>query len=125
MAKKLTNQENTDMSIKINLSVLDRIHFPALMPLRGSMAENALAEALSKRVIFTPAEIMEYKIALLPDGRTIWNQGKAKLREFRFEKFEMILIQAGVRMHDEGRSIPRDANSLAEKLLSINVNDKA
>src|SRR5450759_5862098 len=98
MVKKEIKTKEVDMATKVVLSVMDRIHFPSLLPQSGSIVEMELSENLSKRISFTPEEIKEVEMANLPDGRIVWNAAKAKLREFRFENFEITLIQEGIRI---------------------------
>ena len=107
--------------VKVVLSVEERLYFPALKLPHGSMVENDMASALIARVAMTEAEKKDYEMEGLPDGRISWNQQKAKLREFMFESYEILLIQQGIKMLDERKAIPSFANALAKKLLDVTV----
>ena len=112
------------MATKVVLSVMDRIHFPSILPQAGSIVEMELSENLSKRISFAPEEIKEVEMANLPDGRIVWNAAKAKLREFRFENFEITLIQEGIRILDEKKQIQPSNLNLAKRFKGINIKTK-
>ena len=116
-----TEKPQEDMTIKLILSVAERLNMSVLKLPKGSMVENDMANAILKRIELTEGEKKEFAIVELPDGRIAWDSGKAKLREFRLESYEMRLIQQGVKMLDEMKSIPGFANELAKKILEIKV----
>lgn len=112
------------MTTKVIMSVIERIHFSSILPRNGSIVEMELAENLSKRIAFLPTEIEEFEIVNLPDGRITWNILKAKLREFRFESFEITLIQEGVRILDGKKLIEPFNLDLAKKFRAIVIKPK-
>lgn len=122
--KKTENKTQEDTMIKLVLTVNERLNMPALKLPNGSIVENDMADAVLKRFELTEAEKKEYEVIALPDGRVAWNSAKAKLREFRLESYEMLLLQTGVRMLDERKAIPNYANGLAKKLLEVKVKGK-
>lgn len=111
-------------TIKLVLTVPERLSMPALKIPQGSIVENDMADAILKRLELTEAEKKEYDVIALPDGRVAWNPEKAKAREFRFETYEMLLIQSGVKIHDERKTIPGHVNELAKKILEVKVKAK-
>lgn len=121
--KKVIKTEE-EMTIKVNLSVFERIHFAELLPRSGSRSEMSLAETLTKRVGFTAQEIEEFKIVALSEKRVGWSAEKAKLREFRFETFEILFIQQGAKYLDDSKQLTADNYKLADRLLAIAVKTK-
>ena len=115
--------ESPKASIKIKLSVRDRIHFYLLSPLQGSRVENALSQSINKRIDFTPEEKKEMEIIPLQGGRVVWNSSKEKSKDFFFEPHEILLIQQGINQRDAAKSIPNDpsVNDLADRLMGVNV----
>ena len=125
MAKKIIPTKDEEMTvIKLALSLGERMNFNTIFPLEGSIAENALGEALSKRVDFSPAEIKEWQISVFPDGKYSFNPQKAQPREFRFEPFEILYIQQGARFLEMDKKLRPFNYKLAERILSIKVKAK-
>jgi len=122
--KKTIEKKEEDMLIKVNLSVLDRIHFESILPVQGSLSEMDLAEKLVNKVDFSDAEKKEYSIARLPNGMVAYNPQKNELRQFRFESFELLYIQQGINEHDERKTLRRFNKDLAKKLRDIKVKAK-
>jgi hypothetical protein len=84
----------------------------------------ALCESLIKRIEISESEKKEFGLINLPDGQIVWEIKKAKLREFCFENFEMLLIQQGIRMHDESKTLLPENHNMARRLLAIMVKEK-
>jgi hypothetical protein len=85
---------------KINLAVVDRIYFPAILPQQGKTIEMMSVKLMAERVRFTPEEIEEYELKDNANGSVRWNQGKAREREFRFEDSEIEIIFKGAEILD-------------------------
>lgn len=109
--------------VKVVLSVRDRVHFQMLSLIQGSRIENALSQAINKRIDFTKEERKEMNIVSLPSGRTLWDSRKEKAREFIFEPHEVLLIQQGINQRDAAKMIlnDRDITDLADRLMSIKL----
>lgn len=124
MTKKI-KPEDQDMAIKVTLSVIERIHFPSIMPQRGNTVSLELGLSIKKRVSFTPEEVKEYSIIYLPDGRTFRKSEKDNvLREFRFENYELLHIQQGARFLDENGMVEERNLELVKKFLAIKIKTK-
>jgi hypothetical protein len=122
MKKEVKTSEN--MAIKVILSVPERVVFATLLPTEGSIVEMTLGKALIKRINLNEEEIKEYECVRLPDGRQTYNKLKAKLREFRFETFEILFIQQGARSLDRQKRLTPFNYELAERFLAIAVKTK-
>jgi hypothetical protein len=126
--KKAINglKEQTDMTIKVNLSVFERINFPSIMPSRGNTSAIELGLAIKRRIDFNAEEVKEYSIIKLPDGRTARNiEHDNKLREFRFEAYEILRIQEGARILEENEKVEERNLELVKKFMAIDVKRKA
>jgi hypothetical protein len=111
-------------TIKVILSVPERVNFPTIMPLEGSLAEVDLINNLNERIQLSEKEVEEFKFAWLPNGRFAYDPVKGVDGEFTFESFEILLIQQGIAMHDARKTLkPWNAN-LAKKFKAIRVTEK-
>jgi hypothetical protein len=123
MKKPTLKPTEEDMATKVILSVSERIHFPSIMPRSSNTAGIALGRAIKNRVMLTPDEIKEYDMRSLPDRRVAWNP-KAPAREFRFEDYELLHIQAGARFLEENELVEETNDELVKKFLAIVVKKK-
>lgn len=119
--KKIIEKKVDDMLIKVNLSVLDRIHFESILPVQGSLSELDLREKLVNKVDFSEKEKNDYMIERLPNGMVAYNAQKNELRQFNFESFELLYVQQGINEHDERKTLRPFNKELAKKLREIKV----
>ena len=112
------------MTIKVILTVPERVNFPSIMPLQGSLAEVDMINTLNERVKITEQEAEEYRYTTLLDGRFAYDATKARPREFTFESYEILLIQQGISSHDERKTLRPWNAELAKKIKAIQVKSK-
>lgn len=122
LGKKKDNPEVT--TVKFSMSITERLSLQHLKISKGSIIENEMADSILKKINFSESEIKEFKMSNEPDGKIYWDVTKAKNREFQFETYEVLLMQSGVRMHDEEHTIPSFANELAKRILGIELTTK-
>lgn len=121
--KKQQIKPAADTSIKMVLSVPERINFGSILPEDGDIVGLYLREALLKRVGFTQEEVKDYSIQWLDANQFKYNSLKPQ-REFRFEVFEMLFIQQGARVLNERKLLKPFNFRLAERMLAINIKSK-
>ena len=108
----------------IILSVSDRIGLPSLRLPQGSIVENDLADVIMERIKIADKEKEDIGFVLFPDGRCAWNPAYTADREYVFLSHEIRLLQQGIKFLDEKKAIPAPCNSLAKKILKINIDKK-
>lgn len=118
--KKGTIKPQPDTALKVSLSIPDRINFATILPVSGSIAENALGESLIKRISIPEAETKEAQLQFSGSGKFVYNP-MVKSKEFAFELHELLYIQQGARYHDTNKLLKPYNYKLAERLLSIKI----
>ena len=101
---------------KLNLSVLDRLMLPQLLPAQGGKIEMLLAISIATKVEFSPAEISEFGLKD-SNGSVSWTDGREAGFEFTPEQVE-ILKSASKRADDE-KKITRQNLALIVKIDSL------
>jgi hypothetical protein len=109
------------MAHKINLNIEERIHFPEILPGNGRLIEMEVVKNLTSRVRFSAKEIEEYELRDLKDGRVVWDEPKAKERQFQFEDSEILIIQKGIKTLDAQGRVTIFNLDLAKKFKAIKV----
>lgn len=104
---------------KLTLSVKDRLELPAIFPDKGGFIQQEIVESIKVLIRFTPAELEDYKLKDLPDGRIIWDNTKAKDCEFKFEDSAIEVMKKGVDNLDKNESIPSALFPLCKRIREI------
>ena len=104
----------------ISLSILDRLQLPMIYPQSGGLIEMDIVKSLQEKIRFKPAEIDEYELKDLSEGRVSWNKAKAKDKTFALEDSEIRVLQKGVDLLDKEQRITLDLVDLAKPIRDIN-----
>lgn len=101
---------------KINLSIIDRLILPQLLPQQGGKIEMLLANSLTKMIDFSPEEISEYGLKD-QNGYVTWSNGKEVDYEFTPEQVD--LLKSVSKRADEEGKITQQNLPLIEKIDNL------
>jgi len=97
----------------LNLSVLDRVKLPELLPQQGNKIEMILVNSIAKMTDFSPAEISEFAMRD-ESGLVSWKNGRDAEFEFTAEQVEV--LKSASRRADENKQVTRQNLPLIEKI---------
>ena len=100
----------------VNLSVLDRLMLPQLLPQQGGKIEILLANSIAKKIEFSASEISEFGLKD-ESGSVSWTNGSEATFEFTAEQVE--ILKSASKRADEEKKITRQNLLMIEKIDSL------
>jgi len=116
--KKKTVPKTPIESVKIELSIMDRVMLPTILLKKGSMADLEIVEDIKKKVEIGEEERKDIKFQQNQGGIT-WNVGKDKI--FTFSRAEIRCLKRSYGIADEAGEIIADALNLCRKIRDVKV----
>jgi hypothetical protein len=103
--------------METNLNCVERLVMLSIMPREGNFITLRMMRDIVARVGFSAAEIVEFGIEELSDGRVRWTQDVPTERPFTFAEAEVNLIKKALKKMDEDEKLNADSVSLYEKFM--------
>jgi len=104
---------------KVLLSIRERLELPSVLPERGAFVQQEIVDLIKKMIKFTAAEIEEFKMTDLPDGRTAWSVEAAKEVEYEFEDSFIEVMKKGVDQLDKAEAIHTSMFEMCKKIREL------
>ena len=92
---------------KINLTLLDRLIIPAILPKAGGLVEQVTQRGITAKIEFTPEEVEEFEMQDAEKG-VIFNPVKAKDIEIEFLQNEVDLLKKTANQLNEEHKITQE-----------------
>ena len=103
----------------LQLSVLERLQLPDILPKSGKIIEMELARGIIDKIRLGADEIGEYGIRDTADGRIMWNHDKARAKDVGLEEAEIKMLQGAIRIMDKEGRVTLELLPLVKRILEI------
>ena len=105
----------------LQLSVLERLQLPDILPKSGRIIAMELARCIIDKIRLGADEIGEYGIKDTADGRIMWNHDKARLKHVEFEDAEIKMLQGAIRVMDKEGRVTLELLPLVKRILGMEL----
>ena len=105
----------------LQLSVLERLQLPDILPKSGRIIEMELARGIIDKIRLGADEIGEYGLKDTSDGRITWNHKKARLKDVELEDAEIKMLQGAIRAMDKEGRVTMESLSLVKRILGMEL----
>ncbi len=105
----------------LQLSVLERLQLPDILPKTGKIIEMELARGIIDKIRLGADEIGEYGIRDTADGRIMWNHDKARLKDVELEEAEITMLQGAIRAMDKEGRVTLELLPLVKRILGMEL----
>lgn len=116
--KKKTAPKTPIESVKIKLSIMDRVMIPALLLKKGSMADLEITEDIKKKTEIKQEERKDIKFQQNKAGIT-WNVTRDKI--VTFSRAETRCLKRSYDIADEAGEIMADMLNLCRKIRDMKI----
>src|SRR5689334_15699486 len=99
----------------MNLSVLDRVLLPSLLPKRGRRIEMIICQSVLQLIEFSAEEVAEFELKDAENGAVVWKPSMAKDKEVCFSAEQLEVIKKGINEADMNGEISLQMLPLCDK----------
>lgn len=105
---------------------MERLQLPVMYPRSGGLIEMTIVRSMQEKIKFTPAEVEEYELKDLSDGRVAYNKAKTKDKDriFPLEDAEIKALLRGIDILDKEQQIPLEIVDLVKRIQDINKKEE-
>ncbi len=104
------------MTMKLNLSIRDRMALPLLMPKSYGLVDGEIIRDLKDRISIKSAEMQKLNMKDLSNGRIEWDAKKEKPLELELSDRELEVLKKGVEEADKANSLNDHTIDVALKI---------